>query len=315
MNPDPNAARRRNAAIDTFYRLDETSKRVPRTQEMRQNNQSDDQIQTILVERMSNLNFLLDILVRRREHKLRLDNSRRPRGPDEPDDQYIARLQYFTRECDRLIFEQIRNLDTPQDQDQEHLHILQRSLQVLGRLREAHETDQTYISRLETYVHECGIVYSFLYEINEEVEKKVRDFERLRREMFDDEGRIRQDISEEQNNEYKHNINVILTTIGIYTRERDELQRRRNAQINAAFGLSPRKIKCKTNQTRNRSTGRCRKTPCRSGKKRDVNTGRCQKKKSSGRKSPKRKSRIMKVPCRPDQVRNRSTGRCQKKKS
>ena len=307
MNPDPNAARRRNAAIDTFYRLDETSKRVPRTQEMRQNNQSDDQIQTILVERMSNLNFLLDILVRRREHKLRLDNSRRPRGPDETDDQYIARLQYFTRECDRLIFEQLRNLDTPQDQ--EHLQILQRSLQALGRLREAHETNQTYISRLEAYVHECGILYSFLYEINEEVEKKVRDFESLRRKMFDDEGRIRQNISEEENNDYKHNIDVILATIGNYTRERDALQRQRNA---GAFGMSPRKIKCKTNQTRNRSTGRCRKTPCRSGKKRDVNTGRCQKKKSSGRKSPKRKSR---VPCRPDQVRNRSTGRCQKKKS
>jgi hypothetical protein len=308
MNPDPNAARRRNAAMDTFYRLDETSKRVPRTQEMRQNNQSDDQIQSILVERMSNLNFLLDILLRRREHKRRLDTARRTREPGETDDQYIARLQYFIRECDRLIFEQIRNLDTPQDQG--HLQTLQRSLQALGRLREAHETNQTYISRLEAYVHECGIVYSFLYEMNEELEKKVQVFESLRTKMFDNEGRIRENISEEENNNYKDNIDVILGTISNYTRERDALQRQRHAQ---AFGMSPRRIKCKTNQTRNRSTGRCRKTPCRSGKKRDVNTGRCQKKKSSGRKSPKRKSRIMKVPCRPDQVRNRSTGRCQKK--
>jgi hypothetical protein len=90
----------------------------------------------------------------------------------------------------------------------------------------------------------------------------------------------------------------------------------------SSLDFSPMRIKCKSRQTRNRSTGRCRKTPCRSGKIRDVNTGLCRKKKSSGRKrkstrrssklkSPKRKSR---KPCRQDQVRNRSTSRCRKQK-
>jgi hypothetical protein len=75
--------------------------------------------------------------------------------------------------------------------------------------------------------------------------------------------------------------------------------------------FSPMRIKCKSSQTRNRSTGRCRKTPCRSGKTRDVNSGLCRKKKSK-RKSPSRKSPSRKS-CRQDQVRNRSTGRCRNK--
>jgi len=287
MNPDPNAARRRNAAIDTFYRLDETSKRLPRTQEMRQNNKSDNEIQSILVERMSNLNFLLDILLGRRERTNRLDNAKRPRQADETDEQYISRLEYFIRECDRLIFEQTRNYETPQ----EHLQILERSVQVLGRQREDGETDERYISRLETYVNECGLVYSFLYEINEELEKKVRVFDNLRKKMFDNEGRILENLSQEKRDKYQQTIDKILDSIRNYTRERDARQRQ-------VFGMSPRKIKCKANQTRNLSTGRFRKTPC---KTRDAIS---QKKKLSGRKSPKRKSRIMKVPCRPDQVRN-----------
>lgn len=90
----------------------------------------------------------------------------------------------------------------------------------------------------------------------------------------------------------------------------------------SSLDFSPMRIKCKSRQTRNRSTGRCRKTPCRSRKTLDVNTGLCRKKKSSGRKrkstrrssklkSPKRKSR---KPCRQDQVRNRSSSRCRKRK-
>jgi hypothetical protein len=75
----------------------------------------------------------------------------------------------------------------------------------------------------------------------------------------------------------------------------------------SSLDFSPMRIKCKSRQTRNRSTGRCRKTPCRSGKTLDVNSGLCRKKKSSKRKSPSRKS------CRQDQVRNRSTGRCRNK--
>ena len=328
-----NTDRRIHSQMDNYYRVNEIQSRTSREEEMRKNNLSDGQIQTILVERMSNLNFLLDILLRRREHKRRLDNAKRTREADETDQQYISRLQYFINDCDRLIFEQIRNLDTSQEQEQRHLQNIQRNLQALGMRQEAHETTQTYISRLEAYVHECGIVYSFLYEINEELEKKVQVFENLRKEMFNDEGRIKENISDEDKKYYQSKLEVILATIQNYTSERDALQRQRHAQ---AFGMSPRRIKCKNNQTRNRSTGRCRKTPRRSGKKRVVNTGRkskspsrkscrpdqvrnrstgrCQKKKSSKLKSPKRKSRIMKAPCQPDQVRNRSTGRCRRSK-
>ena len=64
--------------------------------------------------------------------------------------------------------------------------------------------------------------------------------------------------------------------------------------------------KCRSGQTINRSTGRCRrksvkptKKPCASGKIRNRSTGRC-------RKSIK----LSRKPCSPGKTRNRSTGRC-----
>ena len=64
---------------------------------------------------------------------------------------------------------------------------------------------------------------------------------------------------------------------------------------------------CKSNQVRNRSTGRCRKVP----PSRASPSRRSRASPSRRSKSAVRKSRALK-PCKSNQVRNRSTGRCRK---
>ena len=72
-----------------------------------------------------------------------------------------------------------------------------------------------------------------------------------------------------------------------------------------------RRKPCKSNQVRNRQTGRCRlKSPKRKSKSRRKSPKR---KSKSRRKSPKRKSKSRRKPCKSNQVRNRQTGRCRKK--